>query len=50
MLSIQGAAKGQKINDFQLQRIIMLMKYVKEIQKGQVNYFCTIVIEKLWTE
>jgi len=23
------------------------MKYVKEIQKGQVNNFCTIVIEKL---
>lgn len=47
MLSIQGAAEVQKINLLQLQQIIILMKYVKEIQKGQVNNFCTIVIEKL---
>jgi hypothetical protein len=48
MLSIQGAAEVKKFS--QLQQIIILTKYVKEIQKGQVNPFCTNVIEKLWTE
>ena len=50
MLFIQGASDVQKINLFQLQHIIILIKYVKEIQKGQVNNFRTIFIEKLWTE
>jgi hypothetical protein len=50
VLSIQGAANVQKINLFQLQQIIILIKYVKEVKKGQINNFCTFFLLKSYEQ